>query len=156
MCLLWKLDMIKETMQSLNMRFLNRNTILKWIKSINILNMKWSRLELGRSSYTRILSFCSKQKPRSLTKFLCWSLETNLTSFLNSCCPCLEFINNLLTAICFPLSSMPWYIKKIRKPSKQILLNLKYMYKRKEFESYWSFQKFLPYIQHQIHLDQAY
>lgn len=74
----------------------------------NLPNIKWSRLLLGRNSYTSSRSFCCKQKPRSLTKFRCWSVTINCTSFLNSMSPWLESLDNLFTAISFTLESFPW------------------------------------------------
>lgn len=63
----------------------------------------------------RILSFCSKLKPRSLTKFLCWSFANNITSFLNSCSPCPELSDSLFTATFRPSSSWPWWYLEQRR-----------------------------------------
>ena len=83
--------------------------------------MKWSRLALGTNSYIKSFSFPSKQKPRSLTKFRCWSLATNKTSFLNSRSPCLESLDNLFTAISCPFESLPWrYIRTSQQPTQYI------------------------------------
>ena len=56
----------------------------------------------------RSLSIPSKQKPRSLTKFRCWSLATIKISFLNSKSPCPEFLDSLFTAISCPSESLPY------------------------------------------------
>ena len=63
----------------------------------------------------RSLSFPSMQNPRSLIKFRCWSLATKRTSFLNSKSPCLEFIDNLFTAISCPFECLPCKLQGIRK-----------------------------------------
>lgn len=44
----------------------------------------------------------------NVTKFLCWSLAINKTSFLNSFPPCVELFESLFTAICRPFKSVPW------------------------------------------------
>ena len=58
-------------------------------------------------SYTNSFSIPSKEKPNSLTKFLCWGLANRRTSFLNSISPCPESIDSLFTAISRPFGSFP-------------------------------------------------
>lgn len=48
------------------------------------------------------------QQPRSLTRFLCWSLAIKITSFLNSVNPCRELFESLFTAISCPSINVPW------------------------------------------------
>lgn len=47
------------------------------------------------------------QHPRSLTRFLCWSLAIRIVSFLSSSNPCPEFCDSLLTATYCPFSNSP-------------------------------------------------
>jgi len=70
--------------------------------------MKKSKLLFGKYSYISIFSSSWMQQPKSLTRFLCWSLDINLTSFINSFIPCPEVLDNLLTAISCPLPRLPW------------------------------------------------
>lgn len=49
----------------------------------------------------------SKQNPKSLTRFLCWSLATSTTSLLNSAAHCPELLDSLFTAISHPFISIP-------------------------------------------------
>ena len=51
------------------------------------------------------------QQPMILTRFLCWNLEINNISFLNSSTPCLELRDSLFTAISFPSCSLPYMHK---------------------------------------------
>ena len=71
-------------------------------------NIKLSKLEFWTNSYTSNFSIPSKAKPKSLTKFLCWSLANKRTSFLNSMFPCPESLDNLFTAISWPFGNFPW------------------------------------------------
>lgn len=80
----------------------------------NILNRNFSRLWFGTYSKMSICSSPSKQQPKSLTRFLCWSFATNTTSFLNSSRPCLEHLKSLFTAISWPSESLPWRRKWIK------------------------------------------
>lgn len=70
--------------------------------------MKKSKLLFDMYSYISIFSSPWMQNPRSLTKFVCWSLAIRWISFLNSFKPCPECEFSLLTAILSPFGSSPW------------------------------------------------
>ena len=66
-----------------------------------------SRLLLGMYSYTSIFSSRSMQQPKSLTRFLCWSLAMSVASFFSSSQPWPDLLESLFTATKFPFSNTP-------------------------------------------------
>lgn len=77
------------------------------MKELTKPNINASRLPLGMYSYINNISSPWIQHPKSFTRFLCWSLAIQITSFLNSSNPCMEVLDSRFTAISRP-SRTPW------------------------------------------------
>lgn len=76
-------------------------------KGYGIPNKKQSKLLFSMYSYISIFSGPEMLHPISRTRFRCWSLAINKTSFLNSSRPCVDVLESVLTAISCPSSSLP-------------------------------------------------
>ena len=75
-------------------------------------NRKQSKLLLGMYSQTSILSSPKMQQPKSLTRFMCWSLDMSINSFLNSISLALNFLTVALWLFVDLLAMFPVVIIK--------------------------------------------
>lgn len=87
--------------------FIDRYWFFSLRKVVGVPNIKKSKLLFSMYSYISIFSGPEMLHPISRTRFRCWSLAINKTSFLNSSRPCLDVLESVLTATSCPSSSLP-------------------------------------------------